>query len=149
MSGIVYQFDDTPIQRHLARLALLDARKFDRARRNIGEYVLGEVQDRFDEQRLVDGSPMPQSKAAIKRRGKTLIDTHRLYDSYVYQLTREGLEIGSNLIYAAIHHFGGDRAIVSKRGPVQPLPARPVLGLNQADERRIGDYLVAGIEGTQ
>lgn len=145
MSGLVHVFDDSPIRRHLARLALLHARNFDRARRNIGEYMLGEIQDRFDDQRLVDGNPMPQSQAAIARKGKTLIDTHRLYDSYVYQLTREGLELGSALIYAAIHHFGGQAG----RGRKVTLPSRPVMGLNADDERRVGDFLVAAIEGSQ
>lgn len=149
MSGIVHRFDDGPIRRHLAALALLHRRNFDKARRNIGEYLLGEIQDHFDDQTIVGGSPMPQSKAAIARQGKTLIDTHRLYDSYVYQLTDEGLELGSALVYAAIHHFGGDRAIASNHGPVQPLPARPVMGMTATDERRIGDYLIKAIEASQ
>jgi phage gpG-like protein len=149
MSGIVHSFDDGPIRRHLARLALLHAKNFDKARRNIGEYMVGEIQDHFDHQTVVGGGPMPQSKAAIRRKGKTLIRHHHLYDSYVYQLTRVGLEVGSGMVYAAIHHHGGDRAINTKRGPVQPLPARPVLGTTDTDERRIGDYLIAAIAGSQ
>lgn len=145
MAGVTYSAGDGPIRRHLAALALLHRQGFDRARRNIGEYLLGEVQDRLDGQRLVDGTPMPQSKAAIARQGKTLIDSHRLYDSYVYQLTRDGLEVGSAVIYAAIHHFGGQAG----RGHQVTLQARPVLGANDADERRIGDFLVQAIEASQ
>lgn len=146
MSGIVHRFDDGPIRRHLARLALLHAGNFDRARRNIGEYLLGEVQDRLDHQTLVDGTAMPQSKAAIERKGKTLIRSHRLYDSYAYQMTRDGLELGSALVYSAIHHFGGETGRASHR---ITLPARPVLGSNEADERRIGDFLIDAIRGSQ
>lgn len=146
MSGIFHAFDDGPIRRHLASLALLHAGRFERARRQIGEYLLGEVQDRFDGQRLVDGSPMPQSKAAVARKGKTLIDHHHLYDSYVYQLTRDGVELGSALGYAAIHHFGGE---TGRMGHRFNMTARPVLGANADDERRIGDYLIAAIGGAQ
>lgn len=145
MAGVTYSFGDGPIRRHLAALALLHRSHYDRARRNIGEYLLGEVQDRLDGQRLVDGTPMPQSKAAIARKGKTLIDSHRLYDSYVYQLTRDGLEVGSAVVYAAIHHFGGQAG----RGHQVELPARPVLGASAADEERIGDFLIQAIEASQ
>lgn len=151
MSGVAlnFGFDDTPIRRHLARLALLDAGGYDGVRREIGEYLLGEIQDNLDGQKLADGSAMPQSAAAIARRGKTLIDHHHLYDSYTYQLVPGGVEVGSAMVYAAIHHFGGARAIVSNRGPVQPLPPRPVMGIGPEQERRLGDFLIAEIQRTQ
>lgn len=145
MAGVTYSFGDGPIRRHLAALALLHRQGFDRARRNIGEYLLGEVQDRLDGQRLVDGTPMPQSKAAIARQGKTLIHHKLLYLSYTQQPTRDGVEVGSNSIYAAIHHFGGDAG----RHHSVHLPARPVLGTTDADERRIGDFLIQAIEASQ
>ena len=146
MSGIFHAFDDGPIRRHLASLALLHAGRFERARRQIGEYLLGEVQDHLDGQTLVGGAAMPQSKAAIARQGKTLINSHRLYDSYVYQLTDDGLEVGSGLVYAAIHHFGGE---TGRAGHRFTLPARPVLGATAQDERKVGDFLVQAIQGTQ
>lgn len=151
MTGVVLTagFNDAAITRHLALLAVMDARQFDGVRRELGEYLLGEVQDNIDGQKLFDGRPMPQSKAAIARKGKTLIRKRHLYHSYVYQLVGGGVEVGSALVYAAIHHFGGDRAIQSKRGPVQPLPARPVLGIAERQERRIGDLLIAEITRLQ
>lgn len=142
-------FDNSAITRHLAMLAIMDARKFDGARREMGEYLLGDIQDNLDAQKLFDGRPMPQSKAAIARKGKTLIAKHHLYDSYVYQLPAGGVEWGSALVYAAIHHFGGNRAISANRGPVQPLPARPVMGIGERQERRIGDILIAEIRSIQ
>ena len=137
-----YGFDDSRITRHLAALAIMDARGWDAARREIGEYLLGEVQDNLDGQKLVDGSAMPQSKAAIKLAGKTLIKQHHLYDSYVYQLPAGGVEIGSALVYAAIHHFGGE---TGRRGHRFTLPARPVLGIGPAQEAALGSFLVAEI----
>ena len=98
MSGTVLHaltagFDDSAITRHLALLAIADGDRFDSTRREIGEYMLGDVQDNLDGQKLFDGAAMPQSKAAIKRSGKTLIHRHHLYDSYVFQLRGGGVEI--------------------------------------------------------
>lgn len=151
MSGVFIQagFDSGPITHHLSMLAIMDAQGFDEARRDIGEYMVGDIQDNLDGQKLFDGRPMPQSKAAIARKGKTLIRKHHLYDSYVYQLVAGGVEFGSALVYAAIHHFGGNRAINTRRVPVQPLPARPVMGFGPRQERRIGDILIAEIQRAQ
>jgi phage gpG-like protein len=167
MSGVALRlgFDDGPIRAHLARLSILDRRGFDSARREIGEFMVGDIQDNLDGQRLADGSPMPQSKAARtgegrtgrERRkgkivgkgkpGKTLIDSHLLYDSYVYQLDgRLGLEVGSEMVYAAIHHFGGE---TGRRNARFTLPPRPVMGFGAAQERQLGDILIADIVRTQ
>ncbi len=127
---------------HLARLVALDASHFKPVRREIGEYLLGEVQDNLDGQKLFDGSAMPQSKAAIARKGKTLIDKHHLYDSYAYQLTDDGVEIGSDSVYARIHHFGGE---TGRPGHRFTMTARPVLGVTEKQEKRIGDLLIAEI----
>lgn len=89
---------------------------------------------------------MPQSKAAIARPGKTLIDKHHLYDSYVYQLVAHGVEIGSALAYAAIHHGGGE---TGRPGHRFTLPARPVLGMTDRHERRMGQFLIDEIQRVQ
>ncbi len=154
MTGIVYRFDDSVIRYHLARLMLLHASGFDSVRREIGEYMIGEIQDAFDEQKLEDGSPMPPSRAALTGAGrkghtpgKTLIDKHHLYDSYVYQLAGvTGIEVGSALIYAAIHHFGGE---TGRKGHRFNLPPRPVMGLGDRRERAIGSFLLDELKRAQ
>lgn len=148
VSGIALQvgFADTEITRHLARLALLDQRGFDGVRREIGEYLVGNIQDNLDGQKLADGSPMPQSKAAIARSGKTLIDRHHLYDSYVYQLAGTGVEVGSAMVYAAIHHFGGE---TGRQGHRFTLPGRPVMGIGPEQEQMLGKFLIAEITRAQ
>lgn len=149
MSGAVLRagFDDSAITRHLAILAIMDADGFDGVRREIGEYLVGDVQDNLDGQKLFDGSAMPQSKAAIKRKGKTLIERgHHLYDSYVYQLVGGGVEVGSALVYAAIHHFGGE---TGRAGHRFTLPGRPVLGIGPRQEAALGNFLIAEIRRAQ
>lgn len=168
--GITVGFDDGPIRRHLAALALLHASGFDRARREIGEYMVGQVIDRLRDQKLVDGSAMPQSKAArgrdkvwksnrkatadrpghakgdMRDEGKTLVAKGHLRDSYTYNLTPGGLEIGSGLVYAAIHHFGGE---TGRPGHRFMLPPRPILGLNADGERDVGEFILKALRAAQ
>ena len=168
-------FNDTAITRHLALLAIMDVRGFDSVRREIGDYFKSEVQDNLEGQKLFDGSPMLQSQAALTGKGragykaatkprktangrmtkgraasgkpgKTLIDHHHLYDSYDYQLAGGGVEIGSDLVYAAIHHFGGE---TGRAGHRFTLPARPVLGIAARQEAAIGNFLIAEIRKAQ
>ena len=141
MTGVVQRFDTQPMLQHLRGLERLNNSHFISVRREIGEYMLGNVQDNLDTQRLADGKAMPPSKAADKRGGKTLIKTHRLYDSYAYQLRDAGVEIGSAAIYSAIHHFGG----TTGRGGKTKITPRPVLGVSSKQERAIGDYMIAAI----
>nr|WP_242472863.1 phage virion morphogenesis protein [Rhodoferax fermentans] len=141
-----FGFDSHLIAGHLARLVIFDHGKFGGVRREIGEFMRGEIQDNLDGQKLFDGSPMPQSKAAVKRRGKTLIKDHHLYDSYTYNLIDSGLEVGSEKVYAAIHHFGGETGRPGHRFTLQ---ARPVMGIGPRQELAIGDYVFAAIRRTQ
>lgn len=167
MSGITLSFDASPIMQHMRGLGRLAESNFVSARREIGEYLLGNVQDNIDHQRLFDGSAMPPSKAAQDRqprwkrdnkklgrvkggqRGdteKTLLDKHHLYDSYNpksgMNLVAGGVEVGSGLVYAAIHHFGGE---TGRPGHRFQMTARPVLGVSAMQERAIGDFLLAEI----
>ncbi|WP_353191964.1 phage virion morphogenesis protein [Pandoraea pnomenusa] len=140
MNGVSVQwsFDDSQIRRHLAAIG---GATFERVRQDIGEYMVGQIQDRFHYQQLWDGSAMPQSRAAMARGGQTLIRDRYLYHSYVYGLTPDGVEIGSNLIYAPIHHFGGDAG----RGHSVHIDARPVLGVNEENANVIGNMLLDAI----
>ena len=51
-------------------------------------------------------------------------------------------KIGSDLVYAAIHHFGGE---TGRRGHRFTLPARPVLGIGPKQEMALGSFLIAEI----
>lgn len=165
-SGMTAGFNAERLTEHMRGLERLNTGHFASVRREIGEFMLGNVQDNFDAQRLFDGTPMPPSAAAqgrtttwkqnnkklgrvkgsVRAPGKTLIDTHRLYDSYTYQLTGAGVEIGSALIYSAIHHFGGE---TGRPGHRFMMTARPVLGVAAAQEKAMGDYMIAAIGRTQ
>ena len=93
--------------------------------------------------------------------GQTLIKSGRLRDSIAEtgpQLTARSVEVGTNVVYAAIHQFGGiipPHIIRARRAralripgigfrravhhPGGTIPARPYLGLSDTDERVIQD----------
>lgn len=148
-SGVSLSFDTSDAARitaHLYRLGVVARGNFIQARREIGEMMLAAVQDNFDDQTLFDGTAMPQSKAARRRQGKTLIRSHRLYDSYVQQLQGDdSVATGSNAAYARIHHFGGETGSSHRF----TMKARPVLGTTPAMERRMGSFLIKSIEEQQ
>lgn len=78
---------------------------------DIGEMMLLSIDQRFTDEEDPDGNPWePLSKRTLKRKRnpKILTESTRYRSSFVYEADDDGLEIGTNVIYAAIHHFGGE-----------------------------------------
>jgi phage gpG-like protein len=146
-SGVSLRFerDARALEHHLAVMAGSGPSLSPELHADIGEYMLGLVQDHFDDQTIVGGAPMPQSAAAIERAGKTLIDKHHLYDSYVYQVLPAGVEVGSNSVYARIFHFGGQAG----RNHAIEIEARPVLGMDDQEEAHVGELILEELRRMQ
>ncbi len=62
-----------------------------------------------------------------------LFQQGHLRNSITRRVSRSGVEIGTNRVYAAIHQFGGKAG----RGQAITIPARAYLGLSAADEGRV------------
>lgn len=79
------------------------------------------------------------SKRGERRLGgkKILIDSGALLNSINWQADRQGVEIGTNRVYAAIHQFGGKAG----RGHKVTIPARPYLVVQEEDLDQINDVL--------
>lgn len=120
---------------------------------DIGDYVLSETLLNFDAEQTPEGEAWPQSIRAKEEGGKTLQDRGHLRDSYTYAASATEVAIGSNMIYAAIHHNGG--TIRAKSGNLKfkigdrwvqkkqvDIPARPALGLNEHMHADIGDQVL-------
>ena len=74
------------------------------------------------------GDPWEQSKRAAKENGKTLQKTGQLAASLTTQSSNDFARIGTNKVYAAIHHMGGQAG----RGRKVNIPARPYLPINNS-----------------
>lgn len=108
MTGLSFtiDLDDAQARAALARWSAGDGDLYD-LMDPIGSALRDNVLDRFEHGRGPDGKPWKKSRRAEKAGGQTLVDKGRLRDSVTYEATGREVEIGSNVIYAAIHQFGG------------------------------------------
>ncbi|MGO3934753.1 phage virion morphogenesis protein [Rhodopseudomonas pseudopalustris] len=74
---------------------------------NIGASVQTSTMHRFETSKAPDGSLWPPSLRVKQHGGITLRLTARLMRSITYQADSDSVQIGTNVVYAAIHQFGG------------------------------------------
>jgi phage virion morphogenesis protein len=153
----------------LARLQGLEERgeNLSGLMRSFGEYMKGSIQKNFDAQgRPVKWAPISfgtkvawhtkrrsywTKKDKMSKKGKAawsgrlvLTDTGRLRRSIYATAGGDSLTLGTNVIYAALHQFGGQAG----RGKKIFIPARPYLLFQPEDLERfhkmLVNYLLAG-----
>ena len=108
----------------------------------IGGRLEASTRQRFEVGVGPDDVPWKPSLRAQEHGGQTLVDTARLRNSITHVVNGSELLVGTNVIYAAIHQFGGragrDRSV--------ELPARPYLGISGDDERAIDRIVLSYLE---
>ncbi len=127
--------------------------------RNIGEYLVRTTKDRFRNQEDPTGKPWASLSEDYKARKKRNRDKILTLDAFLrgsitYHAAPAHLDVGSPMIYAGTHQFGapkGSFGTTSKGRPIPwgDIPARPFLGLSDADVDQIGrlvtDYLAESV----
>ena len=117
----------------------------------LGEYTLRTTRARFKSQTAPDGTAWAALQPWYKKeksQNKNRVLTLRGYlrGQLVSQVVGgKSVEVGSNLIYAAVHKFGGtmrpqNAKLLAFRGHVAKsvtIPARPYLGLSDADRNEL------------
>lgn len=128
----------------------------------IGSHLVGAAQKRIDTTNVSpEGAAWPKSlRATLAGGGPTLYDSGHLWRNINYAASSREVQIGSNLIYAAIHQFGGE--IRPKNGDALvftlangatvvagkvTIPARPYLGISDEDETKLTDVAVGYFAG--
>lgn len=115
----------------------------------IGAALVSSTQQRFEGQAGPTGVPWRSSQRAGQQRGQTLVDSGRLRQSITHRAGRDQVEVGSGVMYAAVHQFGatiraksskglrfriGDRWVTKREVTIPP---RPFLGLDDEDRAEI------------
>jgi len=149
MTRIEIKADDKHLQQALAALVRL-GQDLTPVMAVIGSYVENATKERFDTGVGPDGIPWRPSRRAAATGGKTLVDRGHLRDSITYFAIADEVMIGSNVIYAAIHQFGGViKPKTAKKLKFRTpgggfavldqvtMPARPMFGVNAKDETEI------------
>ena len=146
------------VERRLGRLA--DAgRDLTPLMADIGEYLVRTTKDRFRDQEAPDGTPWAPLSESTRRRKKINKDRILTREGYLggtiaFRASPDEVLVGSNLIYAGTHQFGAEKGAFgsTSRGSPIPwgdIPARPFLGLSDADADEIreivADYLLGAV----
>lgn len=142
MSGVrlTYSVDNRALRARLAALAHFNARPaFD----EIGEHLVSTTTQRFRTSVAPDGERWKPSRRVLENPGeKTLVLQGHLRQSLTHLASSDHVEVGSNLVYAAIHQLGGDAG----RGHAAHIDPRPFLGIDDDDEAEIDDILAHHLE---
>lgn len=126
----------------------------------VGSALETSVSLRFERERGPGGGAWKQSARAKVDGGQTLNDTGRLAQSITSRASDSDVAVGTNVIYAAIHQFGGvikpvkARALVfavpGRKGKVRTrkvtMPARPFLGFDAVDRRRVEKIVIDALD---
>lgn len=146
--AITIQADSSPIEAVLNQLGNFDAYKGDLFT-EIGGHGVASTQARFMNERDLNGNPWKISWRARLQGGQTGRDTGDLMNELHYNLRPNGVEWGSNKIYAHVFHYGAH--ITPKNGQYITfavggqfrkvkevnIPSRTFLGIDAEDEASI------------
>lgn len=151
MSGVKLHFELDARQAQAALNGLIKAgANLTPLMDRIGNYLANETKHRFETGAGPDGRAWKPSRRATEQGGKTLVDRGHLRGSVTHRAGGNFVEVGSNVIYAAVQQFGatirakaGGKLIFKVGGGYRSMdqvtiPARPYLGMSQADPAEIG-----------
>lgn len=93
------------------------------AMRGMARVLKTGAQMRFRSAKGPDGDAWVKSRRAAEEGGQTLSLSRRLRNSITTSATATTASVGSNVVYAAIHQFGG--VIRAKKGPFLAIPMTP------------------------
>lgn len=114
---------------------------------DIGAAMVNQTLLRFDSARDPDGVSWIPSIRAMLEGGKTLQDDGHLRGSITHNVTVDGVEWGSDKVYALIHQLSGKTG----RNQSVTIDARRYLGISNLDEDIIGEsalsYLTEALHG--
>lgn len=137
-ANISVEIDDQEVQQAMKRLTAVVGNPRI-AFSDIGEYLVLSHYERWEKEQSPDGTPWAELKPdTIKRKREKsrqldiLVQDGYLRDLMRYNPSPSGLDFGTDRKYGATHHFGDD-----DRG----IPARPFLGLSDADQIEVVSIL--------
>jgi phage gpG-like protein len=109
MSGAMIEIradDESAVAQALSLYADVEKRQ-QRLYDRLGVTLVGNIRDRWSRGEGLNGQ-WPLSVRVMRQGGTTLRDTSRLMNSVTHNTTGNGFEVGTNVEYGAIHHFGGE-----------------------------------------
>jgi phage virion morphogenesis protein len=106
VSGVTIEIDTRPVL-HMLQMVSQRLEDMTPVMRSIGEVVINQADEAFEEGASPAGKPWKPSARVKEKGGQTLIDSARLRNSITSEASAKQVEVGTNVIYAAIHQLGG------------------------------------------
>lgn len=129
----------------------------------LGEYLVKSTKDRFPTGQAPDGTRWaPKSPTTLRMQGARKSNHYdarplfgpsgALHQQIFHEASPSQLEVGSNLIYAAVQQFGarkGQFGSMANGSPIPwgDIPARPIFGISAEDEAAIRTILTEFLTG--
>lgn len=143
MAGVTASLTTEGLDAAIKRLSRLEGFQMAELTDAAGAILESSTRDRFDTKTAPDGAAwVPWSEAyddTREDRHSLLVEEGDLRDSIASYSAGGEVHVGSNLIYAAHHHFGGDEI-------GSGIPARPYLGISDEDEIDLADLVTGKLE---
>jgi len=92
-----------------------------------------------------DGRLNARGVAVVQGKRPLIGESRSLSTQIYYQIDGDGLHVGSPMQYAAMQHFGGSKGEFPHLWG--DIPARPYLGVSDADEREVFDIISRYLAG--
>lgn len=135
MSGLALRADLSALDRMESRLARLTQADRGQLLENMGAVLESSTRNRIQSEKTdPEGNPWPDwspAYAETRHGGHSLLSADGgLLDSIRSDVRGDEVEVGTNIVYGAVHQFGGAEVDM-------PIPARPYLGVSAEDEQDI------------
>jgi len=131
MAGVTAQLTTIGLDQAIKAVARLEGARLAEFADDAGAVLESSTRERFETKEAPDGADWPawsDDYAATRKPHHSLLLGEGDLMGSIASLTSAGqVEVGSNLVYAAHHHFGG---VDIGSG----VPARPFLGVSDQDE---------------
>lgn len=128
-------YDDAAVRQALKKL-LAKLGSLEPVFRDIGESILISHRERFDRAISPEGISWAELSPDYQKRKRRNRDKILVLDGWLRQLnyaaSETELRIGTDRVYGATHQFGD---------PARNIPARPFLGLDEAERATVLDIL--------
>ncbi len=145
MAGVEFVIDSHEVDQLLGEMAARAANLVP-AYKSIGEYLVRQTEEHFDQERDPLGKPWQDVTPATRRRkrhSKILTESTRLRGGIAYHVTANGVEVGTMLAYAAIHQFGGDIQIPARTQTLAFGRGGRFMSRRAASKKRSGSVRIA------
>jgi len=146
MAGVQVELTLQGIEGATAALQQLAQADIEDLAYNVGALLESSTKERIaSEKAAPDGAPWDpwsdRHAATRKSQHSLLVQDNDLLSATQNYTTGTTVRVGNNLVYGAIHQMGGEINNAFGRGIKVTMPARPYLGISNADQQAITDLI--------